>query len=267
MTKKATNQIVKKALLIAINYIGSDNELNGCINDSKNLQSFLIQNKYINSSDITMMNDTLSGALNPTKANILSQFNNLVAFANQNADKTVELFVSYSGHGTGVRDTSGDEVDGQDEALVPVDFETNGFIVDDLIRSNLVNKLSANVKLVFLCDACHSGTIMDLKYLYNTAGATAEFPNSKLTDTICEVVTVSGCKDDQTSADAYLANKYQGAMTAAFLNNYADEMCYKDLINKMKSWLLANRFSQVPQLCAGKKINLDSPFLLSIYNN
>lgn len=266
MSNKTSNQIVKKALLIAINYIGSDNELNGCINDSKNLQSFLIQNKYINSSDITMMNDTLSGNLYPTKANILLHFNNLVTFANQNAKKTVELFLSYSGHGTGVKDTTGDEVDGQDEALVPVDFESSGFIVDDLIRSNLVDKLSANVKLVFLCDACHSGTIMDLKYLYNTTGK-AETVNSKLTDTVCDVITVSGCKDDQTSADAYLSNKYQGAMTAAFLSNYADEMSYKILISKMRSWLQSNRFSQVPQLCAGKKINLDGPFLLSVYND
>ena len=36
--------IVKKGLLIAINYTGSDNQLNGCINDQDNLKKFLIKN-------------------------------------------------------------------------------------------------------------------------------------------------------------------------------------------------------------------------------
>jgi hypothetical protein len=33
----------KRALLIGINYIGSSNQLNGCINDVANIKSFLIQ--------------------------------------------------------------------------------------------------------------------------------------------------------------------------------------------------------------------------------
>lgn len=261
--------VVKKALLIGINYTGTENQLNGCINDSTNLRNFLVQNKYFEANDITMMNDFSIGPLYPTKTNILQQFNNLVIFAAQNQNKTVEIFISYSGHGIGVKDNNGDELDGQDEALVPIDFNVSSFIVDDAIRSNLVNNLTDNVHLVFLCDSCHSGTIMDLKYLYEVTAAKPEIINPKLTDTKCNVVTISGCKDNQTSADAYVANTYQGAMTASFLNVYKDEMSYKTLITKMRTWLTANkdRFTQIPQLCSGKKINLDNPFLLSVYNN
>jgi len=263
--------IVKKALLIGINYIGTENELNGCINDSINLKKFIIQNKYVNESDIIMMNDTLSptNILFPTRQNILNQLTNLITFASKNLDKTVELFLSYSGHGTGITDRNSDEVDGQDEALVPVDFNKSGFILDDVLRSNFINKLSTNVKLVFLCDACHSGTIFDLKYQYLSSAPNQETIFPKIAETSCEVVTISGCRDDQTSADAYLSNTYQGAMTASFINNYKDEISYKDLITKMRSWLVNNRdrFTQVPQLCTGKKINLNNPFLLSIYNN
>lgn len=261
--------VVKKALFIGINYIGTENQLNGCINDSNNLKNFFIQNKYFNNNEVIMMNDNLSGNFYPTRQNILLQLTNLVTFANQNADKVVELFISYSGHGIGVRDLNGDEQDGQDEALVPIDFQKTGFIVDDLLRSTLVDRLPANANLVFLCDSCHSGTMFDLRYTYEVTMANAELVNPKRTDTKCQVVTISGCKDNQTSADAYLANSYQGAMTAAFLANFKDEMSYKALITKMRKWLLSNkdRFTQVPQLCSGKKLNLDSPFLLSIYNN
>jgi len=268
-SKGVKQAIVKKALLIGINYIGTENELNGCINDSENLRKFLIQNNYISSSDITMMNDRLKGTLKPIKQNILFQFNSLVTFANQNKDKIVKIFVAYSGHGTGVRDTNGDETDGQDEALVPLDFRSVGFIVDDVIRSTFIDKLPANAQVVFLCDSCHSGTIMDLKYLYEVSLTNPETANPKLAETKCNVVTISGCKDNQTSADAYVGNSYQGAMTASFLSVYKDEMSYKDIITKMRTWLTSNRdkYSQIPQLCSGKKINLNSPFMLSDYNN
>jgi len=268
-SKALKQSVIKKGLLIGINYVGSENELNGCINDANNLKNFLIQIKYLNANEIIMMNDLLQGAFYPSKANILSQLQGLVTFAKANTDKIVELFVSYSGHGTGVRDTNGDEQDGQDEALVPVDFMQNGFIVDDYLRTNFVDKLPANVNVVFLCDACHSGTMFDLKYLYQVNASKPENINPKRTDTKCNVVTISGCRDDQTSADAYLSNTYQGAMTAAFLANYKDEMTYKVLITKMLTWLTNNRdrFTQIPQLGSGKKINLDTPFLLSIYNN
>jgi hypothetical protein len=48
------------------------------------------------------------------------------------------LFVHYSGHGGNVRDTNGDEADGYDETLVPLDYERAGQIIDDLILAELV---------------------------------------------------------------------------------------------------------------------------------
>ncbi|ARF11012.1 caspase [Hokovirus HKV1] len=261
--------IVKKALLIGINYTGSQNELNGCINDSMNLKKFLLSNKYFLESDMIMMNDNLKGNLYPNKANIEYQFNELVKFAQNNVDKKVELFISYSGHGTNVVDKNGDEKDGYDEALVPIDFLNSGFIIDDNIRINLVDKMHKNVSLTILCDSCHSGTMCDLKYLY-TFDKQLYTADSKYKDTLCNIVTISGCKDSQTSADAYIKTgstyTYQGAMTASFIANYKDEITYRNLIVTMKSWLAKKLYTQIPQLCSGKLVNVDSPFLLSSYN-
>jgi hypothetical protein len=43
------------------------------------------------------------------------------------------LFFHYSGHGGQTKDMDGDEEDGFDEVVYPVDFETAGHIVDDVI--------------------------------------------------------------------------------------------------------------------------------------
>jgi metacaspase-1 len=41
------------------------------------------------------------------------------------------VWIHYSGHGSRVRDVSGDEEDGYDSTLIPVDFRSTGQILDD----------------------------------------------------------------------------------------------------------------------------------------
>lgn len=271
-TEKQTKQIAKKGLLVGINYTGTGSALNGCINDTDNLRQFLIKNKYFNETDLTFMNDTKSNGLYPSKANIEKQMNELVKFANANDDKDVYLFFSYSGHGYHIDDTNGDEKDGQDECLCPIDYEDNGFIIDDDIRKNLVNKLGKNVTLVVLIDACHSGSILDLKYMYNCDAKNTNV-QEKTVDTNCNIIMISGCKDVQTSADAFIDDnvtkikEFQGAMTAAFIMHYTDEIPAKKLVTNMRTWLKKEGYSQIPQLSSGKLMDANKPFLLSVYNN
>ena len=75
------------------------------------------------------------------------------------------LLFHYSGHGSRQRNYNGDEVDGYDETLCPLDFETQGMIVDDEINATIVRPLPHGVKLHAIIDACHSGTILDLPFL------------------------------------------------------------------------------------------------------
>ena len=46
--------MIKKALLIGINYVGSEYELSGCINDVKNVRQFLTDNCKFSSSNIKL---------------------------------------------------------------------------------------------------------------------------------------------------------------------------------------------------------------------
>jgi hypothetical protein len=75
------------------------------------------------------------------------------------------LFVHYSGHGSQQRDTNGDEKSGQDQVLVPVDYNKGGrMIVDDWIFDTLIIPLPEGVHMFAVMDCCHSGSIMDLPF-------------------------------------------------------------------------------------------------------
>lgn len=71
----------------------------------------------------------------------------------------------FSGHGSQQRNYTGDEIDGYDETLCPLDFETQGMIVDDEINETMVKPLPHGVRLHAIIDACHSGTMLDLPFL------------------------------------------------------------------------------------------------------
>lgn len=84
------------------------------------------------------------------------------------------FFFHFSGHGGRVKDIHGDEDDGYDETIYPVDFATfegeSGQIVDDTIHDLLVRPLCEGCRLTCIFDSCHSGTALDLPFVYSTKG-------------------------------------------------------------------------------------------------
>ncbi|KAI1751990.1 caspase domain-containing protein [Xylaria castorea] len=163
----------RKALLIGINYFGQDAELAGCINDANNLSAFLIEHYHYKREDmIILTDDSRDRMLQPTKANIIRALQWLASGAQPNDS----LFLHFSGHGGQTKDTDGDEDDGYDEVIYPVDFKQNGHIVDDELHHVVVKPLVAGVRLTAIFDCCHSGSALDLPYLYSTKGVLKE-PN------------------------------------------------------------------------------------------
>src|SRR3989442_1733819 len=132
----------KFAVVIGINYVGTNNELSGCINDANHVKTFLIDKaKYLPENIVFLADDGVHSK--PTKQNILDTFTLLVNKAINEGFN--ELWFSYSGHGSYQPDNNVDEKDYQDEVICPCDFSTSGMIVDDYINDNLVCKLPQNV--------------------------------------------------------------------------------------------------------------------------
>lgn len=254
------NQTNKKfAVIIGINYVGTDSELNGCVNDANHVRTFLIDKAGYLPENIAMIADDNQHTA-PTKQNILDSFALIVNKATN--EGFTELWFSYSGHGSYITDYNGDEKDKQDEVICPVDYLVSGMITDDYIYDNFVCRLPKTTTLISIMDCCFSGTIYDLPHLYTTSFTT----NNNNNRHVAKVVSISGCRDDQTSADAYINGNYEGAMTWSFINALANANYNVKLVNLVDNMriLLKNKYTQVPLLAVSSTDLYDVVFMDSV---
>ena len=274
--------MVKKALLIGINYKDSEYELNGCINDVTDIKKILIENCSYTEDKIKLLSE---GAA--VRKNIEDEIKLLTS----DLLKGDTLVFYYSGHGSNIKDKSKDESDGNDEVIVPFDFEKSGFITDDWLYLNLISKIPENVTLWCFTDCCNSGTLMDLKYNFKSDceykgkgsfnniqykndewGSKFSFNIEDSKNIKGNVYLFSGCQDPETSEDANINGKSQGAFTHCLidiLKNNMQKMSnnilrFKNgelkLINILKELncrLDISGYSQNSQLSLGKQIDLE----------
>lgn len=159
----------KRAVLIGINYVGQNGELSGCHNDVLNISKYLQGCLGFQQSNTTvLMDDGMHDE--PTYRNIMGAFESIV----RDSQPGDTVWIHYSGHGGRVSDQDGDEDDGYDETLIPVDFQSNGQIRDDDLLKYLVKPMSEGVLVTCLMDCCHSGTVLDLPYNFIADGEHVE---------------------------------------------------------------------------------------------
>lgn len=242
----------KKALLIGINYKGTDNELYGCINDINSIKEKLLNLGYLE-EDIVVLTDDNNNSI-PTKENILQKFKDLL----NNANKNESCFFYYSGHGGTVSDKNNDEITGYDQVIYPSDLNP---ITDDQFKDIINTHLKQDVTLCSFFDSCFSGSVLDLRYQYlDTLNYDNFNENIKENETLGNVYMISGCTDKQTSSDAVFNNVANGAMTMALLDTLKNNptLTWRDLIKNMRNFLTINKFTQIPQISTGKLNSIDT---------
>ncbi len=76
------------------------------------------------------------------------------------------------------------------------------------------------------------------------------------------VSILTGCREDQTSADAYIGNRFQGALSYFMQGILLRELhiSLRDLRAQCAVQLNNNKFTQIPQLIASEE-NVDKPFI------
>jgi len=221
------------ALLFGINnYGGFGQDLNGCINDvelaASRLNGFQIR-KFLD-KQVTVRN-----------------FINQVEYAIANSVENDVIYIHYSGHGTYVEDLSGDELDGYDEALYLYD----GPLIDDKMNE-MLQKIPEGVTVLLLLDSCFSGTATRNPYRIRFMPPTFEkvshlrvkrnwYENMKW-------VVLSGCGENQTSADAEFDGKSYGAFTYFAWHTLKATMTYKTWHAKIREFLPSREFDQAPTL-------------------
>ncbi|KAJ9048575.1 Ca(2+)-dependent cysteine protease [Entomophthora muscae] len=164
----------KRAVLVGINYFGTREQLHGCINDTKAIQDLLCDHYGFSIHNMKILTDNQSHnpLYMPTRKNMIQAMQWLVSDASPNDS----LFFYFSGHGGQNLDFKGDEDDGWDETICPVDHARAGAIIDDEINKILVCPLPPGCRLTAILDCCHSGTVLDLPYQYNSNGESLSTP-------------------------------------------------------------------------------------------
>ena len=263
----------QRAFLIGINrYQMAGADLRGCVNDVKDLSAALIDFHGFRKRDIAVLTD---GAA--TGKAIQAGITKLV----RESKKGDVAVLHYSGHGSNVPDDNRDETDGRDEILCPTDLDWSKPLRDDWLRTTL-DDVRAGVSLTVIMDCCHSGTNtrailppdapVKERYLPSPWGlaavesgrslprhVTSELRRSpravrKAKDIVnadLPEVLITGGRDTQTSADAFINGRYNGALTFALVDairKSKGRLTYRELHDRASVVLKKRKFDQVPQL-------------------
>jgi len=237
--------MIKRAICVGINdYPGDDYDLYGCVNDAF-AWSLLLSKDYGFDRTIELLD------FNATKSKIL---NNLSKNLEELGEEDVFVF-TYSGHGTQVKDTSGDEEDLYDEAL---------YVYDDIILDDELREIFSKAKctLVVIIDSCFSGTATRAPLLVNTRlKYVGNFPTAKskksfLSEEDMVEILISGANDKEYAYDAYIDGDYFGAFSYYALKSIRADLdaTYIDFYNTLRGYLPSKTYPQTPQL-EGKEEN------------
>lgn len=173
----------RRAVLIGINYTGQQGQLSGCHGDVFNMYNYIQDYYGFQDEDITVLIDD-GDHEQPTKAAILRAYRDIV----QKTRPGDAIFLQFSGHGTKVKDLNGDEDDGFDEALLPVDYKRAGLIIDDELHDIFVKGLPSGAHAVALVRCFRQRRVVDYSHWCNSLIAVIVVPCltfltfSKLTD-------------------------------------------------------------------------------------
>ena len=272
---------VKKALLVGINKFKYVSGLQGCVNDTINVRDILTSFFGFTVGNIHQLLDSAA-----TKANIIGELQWLV----RDTIVGDTLVFHFSSHGSQIPDKSGDEAtDHRDEILCchDMNWETGGYIIDDDLLS-FAKQIPNGVKVEVLFDTCHSGTahsitprelthasndptsrnlrpvidrflpppphIMEVLEELDTTHQVARglTPVNENRELVSGTQALwSGCGEGQTSADAFIGGKYNGAFTYYWCQTIRltkGSISRNTLLKKIRENIGAAKYAQIPEL-------------------
>lgn len=171
-----------------------------------------------------------------TYKNITTQLSRFI----NNTRKGDIVYIHFSTHGQPVEDLNGDEVDGWDEAIVPIDayklykkgvYEGKNHLIDDQLNQyikKIREKIGPSGFLYVIIDACHAGTASranddtvrgtSVGFTYNNKvfkASASKQSNYKITSSprMSNVLFVEACRPDQVNMEIKVGDKRYGPLS------------------------------------------------------
>jgi len=278
----------KKAVIIGINYIGTANSLEGCIYDAKSEVTMLTDNFGFPAENIRLLTDDQDDSSKiPTRQNIVDSIEWLVE-GSEKGDVLFFHYSGHGSQvpdPTGQEADGKNECLCPADCMS--NPWPDAVIIDDYLNDRFFDDLPEGVRLTCIYDCCHSGTMTDLPVRFSSvenfnegydAGSSRhmvppdhiqvalssqnrDWKRAKSARSIGTramtgpsepklVWTVSGCQDNQTSADACIGGNKQGALTWSLHNalqrcNY--DLTYEELLHASRK-VLRGKYTQIPSM-------------------
>lgn len=252
------------AVLVGINNYPYPNQLQGCIDDMLDIKTEIEAALNFKKNNVLLIKDQDATAVN-IKQILKNTINKL-----QQGDR---FLFWYSGHGAQLIDG-----DAGTDVICPIDFDftpETSVTVDDF--HNIFTNIPDGVTAIWGSDSCHSG---DLEKDFYKNGVPKLFrkdrskEEKKIINNIKQfrdisvllpnITLISGCRSDQTSADAHISGRYNGAFTYYFLQQLRQPNGLKTpldtLVPEIQNALNTAGYSQIPQLSGPPKLTT-KPFL------
>lgn len=161
----------------------------------------------------------------------------------------------------------------------------------------MIRPLPPACRLTAIFDCCHSGSVLDLPYMYSTKGKIKEHDRAveasqgmpqyatiissiatrnkrkriekyvrAIRSCPADVICFSACKDSETSADTFEDGQYTGAMSFAFVSALSQnpDQSYQQLLQNLRR-ILQEKYNQKPQLSSSHFIHTGVKFLICIH--
>ena len=259
----------KFAVITAVNkYITlPENTLSGCVNDGNTMVDLLTTTYNFPRENIITLFDEQA-----TKQNIINKLTWLISMGKDGS----ELVWYNSSHGTIISRVDGS---GSDEAIVCTDFDWDHPFIDDDVAA-IFKPLNSNAFLSCIIDSCHSGHATGEKDLTRTPRRNKYVrPPQRIMDRVKiehvrkfgardlaantqRHILLSGCGDDQTSAETSFGGVDHGALTYFLtytLRNSPVEN-WVTVHNNVTTNLSSNGFTQIPNLLGSATLRARNVF-------
>jgi len=256
-------------LITATNYIGTESQLSGCLNDATDYD-YIFRNDYKIKNLVSLLGK------NYTIENFKDQIDLLYSTC-KSGDKVLWCD---SSHGTKLPNELNDPNDNilVEEAIVPDNYNWSreGLICESYIRSTAKKFHDKGIKVIMIADACHSAGLGQLdKDLDNKSDSLAIgrflFPPGyaeniqfmTLAKTLPGMrslrdasgnhvgILISACGAVQTASDARFNNRANGALTyflIQVLKEFKFNISYFNLVEESKKRLSNAGYDQIPEL-------------------